>query len=122
MEAESLKQILERIRARRSAALPANASQHDASTEQSAVQDTCSPCGGRGWYTPDVVVGHPDFGRVITCHCQEQRLSEERLSRLLRYSNLGSLTRFTFDTLNPQSVVEDAESRAMFAVRRTAMS
>ena len=78
-------------------------------------EDTCPMCGGRGWYTPDVIVGHPDFGQVITCNCQQQRLSEERLGRLLRYSNLGHLTRFTFDSLNPEGIGEDAESRAMFA-------
>ena len=77
--------------------------------------NTCQVCGGRGWYTPNVVVGHPDFGQVITCHCQQQRLSEERRGRLLRYSNLGHLTRFTFDALNPDGIAEDAESRDMFA-------
>ena len=65
----------------------------------------CPLCRGRGWYTPDVVVGHPDFGQVVTCHCQQQRLSEERLGRLLRYSNLGHLARFTFDTLNPEGIL-----------------
>ena len=78
-------------------------------------RDACDVCGGKGWYTPDVVVGHPDFGQVITCHCQQQRLSEERLGRLLRYSNLGHLTRFTFDTINPDGITEDADSRTMFA-------
>jgi DNA replication protein DnaC len=72
-------------------------------------------CGGRGWYTPDVVVGHPDFGQVIPCSCQQQRLSEERLGRLLRYSNLGHLTRFTFDTLKPEGITGDSDSRALFA-------
>ena len=77
--------------------------------------NACDVCGGKGWYTPDVVVGHPDFGQVITCQCQQQHLSDERLGRLLRYSNLGHLTRFTFDTLNPEGIAEDAESRTMFA-------
>ena len=77
-------------------------------------EDACPVCGGRGWYTPDVVVGHPDFGQVIICSCQQQRLSEERLGRLLRYSNLGHLTRFTFDTLNPEGIAEDSDSRSLF--------
>ena len=77
-------------------------------------EDACPMCGGRGWYTPDVVVGHPDFGQVITCVCQQQRLSDERLGRLLRYSNLGHLTRFTFDALNPEGIAEDADSLDMF--------
>ena len=77
--------------------------------------DACRVCGGRGWYTPQVVVGHPDFGQVITCHCQQQRLSDERLGRLLRYSNLGHLARFTFDALRHEGIAEDADSRLMFA-------
>ncbi|MYC08276.1 MAG: AAA family ATPase [Chloroflexi bacterium] len=78
-------------------------------------EDACPICGGRGWYTPDVVVGHPNFGQVITCVCQQQRLSDERLSRLLRYSNLGHLARFTFDTLKPEGIAQDADSRELFA-------
>ena len=78
-------------------------------------EDACPICGGRGWYTPDVVVGHPNFGQVITCVCQQKRLSDERLGRLLRYSNLGHLTRFTFDSLKPEGIAEDADSRDMFA-------
>ena len=78
-------------------------------------EETCKVCGGRGWFTPDVVVGHPNFGQVITCHCQHQRLSDERLGRLLRYSNLGHLARFTFDALNPNGIAQDADSRELFA-------
>ena len=78
-------------------------------------EDACPMCGGRGWYTPDVVVGHPDFGRVITCQCQRQRLSDERLGRLFRYSNLGRLSRFTFDSLKTHGLTDDAESQRFFS-------
>ena len=76
--------------------------------------DVCQVCDSRGWYTPNVVVGHPDFGRVMICVCQQQRLSEDRFSRLFRYSNLGSLRRFTFDTLNKSGITEDTESQELF--------
>lgn len=115
---ENLADILKRLAATRQAS---NGVSHTAASmppvppvdEQD--DDACPICGGRGWYTPDVVVGHPDFGQVITCNCQQQRLSEERLGRLLRYSNLGHLTRFAFDTLNPDGIAEDADSRRMFS-------
>lgn len=44
---------------------------------------------------------HPDFGRPVPCECTQQRFETERLSRLERYSNLGPLTRLTFDNLLP---------------------
>ena len=83
----------------------------DASDER---PDSCEVCGGRGWFTPDVPIGHPDFGHVITCQCQENRLKDERSARLLRYSNLGYLSRFTFDTLDPNGRADDPESRKLF--------
>ena len=76
--------------------------------------DSCELCGGRGWFTPDVPVGHPDFGQVITCECQRDRLEEERSARLLRYSNLGSLSRFTFEALDPKGRTNDAGSQKLF--------
>ncbi len=39
---------------------------------------------------------------MVTCRCTQQELDKGRQTRLLRYSNLGSLTRFTFDNLLPQ--------------------
>ena len=104
---ENLADILKRLAATRQASNGAgNRTAGEPPTPLADGQDhnACNVCGGKGWYTPDVVVGHPDFGQVITCQCQQQRLSDERLGRLLRYSNLGHLTRFTFDTLNPEGI------------------
>ncbi len=74
----------------------------------------CPACGGRGWFTPEAPAGHPDFGRVVTCECQRERIAEERTARLLRYSNIGHLTRFTFDALNTEGLSSDSDSRAAF--------
>jgi DNA replication protein DnaC len=76
--------------------------------------DQCEVCGGRGWFTPNVEAGHPEFGQVITCQCQQTRLEEERAARLLRYSNLGHLTRFTFETLKPDGRSENPEDQHLF--------
>ena len=46
--------------------------------------------------------GKPDFSRVIPCRCTQEARDKERQTHLLSYSNLGSLTRFTFDNLLPQ--------------------
>lgn len=115
---ENLADILKRLAATRqvpNGASPAATGEPPVDVAPEPGENACEICGGKGWYTPDVVVGHPDFGQVITCRCQQQRLSEERLGRLLRYSNLGHLTRFTFDNLNPDGTSKDSESRTLFA-------
>jgi DNA replication protein DnaC len=76
--------------------------------------ELCEVCAGRGWFTAEVPAGHPDFGRVVTCQCQQERLVEERTARLLRYSNIGNLSRFTFGSLDPDGRADDDESRLLF--------
>ena len=75
---------------------------------------SCGICQDRGWFTADVPAGHNDFGQMNTCQCQQARMKESRSARLVRYSNLGSLTRFTFEALDPLGRANDAESRTMF--------
>ena len=76
--------------------------------------DACDICGGRGWLTPEVPAGHADFGSVLTCQCQQERIAEERTARLVRYSNIGHLGRFTFGTINIEGLLRDEESRTSF--------
>ena len=45
--------------------------------------------------------GKPDYSRVVPCPCTRRELADERHSRLAQYSNLGSLTRLTFENLEP---------------------
>ena len=74
----------------------------------------CEVCGGRGWYTLDVPVGRPEFGQTITCRCKEEQLQDERQARLLKYSNLGALTRFTFEALDPDGRTGSPENQRLF--------
>ena len=62
-------------------------------------EEVCSFCGGAGFVRRSVPLGHPDFGRAVPCRCVEEEREEQRLARLQRYSNLGPLTRLTFDNL-----------------------
>ena len=80
----------------------------------------CALCQDRGWNTPDVPPGHPDFGRRTVCECQQPQIELERHGRLVRYSNLANLTRSTFDTLDPRGRAADPESRELFATAREA--
>ncbi len=62
----------------------------------------CPICRGVNFVYTNVSVGHPDFGRALPCRCILKELDNERQTRLQKYSNLGSLARFTFDNLIPQ--------------------
>jgi DNA replication protein DnaC len=70
--------------------------------EEAKPSSVCPICKGAGFVHPRLPSGKPDFNRVIPCRCTRGELDKERQARLLRYSNLGSLTRFTFDNLLPQ--------------------
>ena len=76
--------------------------------------EPCPRCGGRGLLTLDVPVGDPAFGQVVTCDCRESEIEQEQTERLLRYSNLGHLARFGFDTLAADGLSADPDSQAMF--------
>ena len=74
----------------------------------------CQVCNGRGWISPDVPVGHVDFGTISPCQCQESRLEDEQHERLLTYSNLGHLTRFRFENLEPDGLSDSEISKSQF--------
>ncbi|MDM8001098.1 MAG: ATP-binding protein [Dehalococcoidia bacterium] len=63
---------------------------------------------------PRLPDGQPDYGRLVPCRCARQRLEESRLQRLQSHSNLGSLTRLTFDNLVPQGRSEDPANQELF--------
>jgi len=62
----------------------------------------CPICHGAGYLRRDVSSDHPDFGRLVPCQCKLQEQREQRLEELRRASNLGLLTRMTFETFNPE--------------------
>lgn len=117
MAMENLGDILKRLNATKQATNGISHGAESASPPPTTGEGErdCDVCRGRGWYTIEVAVGHPDFGQAVICHCQQQRISDGRLDRLLRYSNLGHLTRFTFDALDSDGISRDTESRRMFA-------
>jgi DNA replication protein DnaC len=66
--------------------------------------DICPICKGRGFLVYDVPVGHPDFGKAAPCRCTQARLIAERTRSIQMLSNLGALSRFTFDSFLPDGV------------------
>jgi DNA replication protein DnaC len=94
---------------------PGNGTSHLSETNgHDATEDGCPLCGGCGFVRRDVPMGHPDFARALPCRCVQQESSESRQSRLLRYSNLGPLTRLTFENLNRRGLMEHPRDRARF--------
>ena len=75
------------------------------------VEIDCDRCSDLGWFTEDVAIDHPDFGRFVICSCQQDNLLEQNNSQLIRYSNLGYLVRFDFESFVPEfSSVPDIQS------------
>ena len=53
---------------------------------------------------PDVSPEHPQFGRAVECTCRSSNLEQSRFDRLLKVSELGSLTNCTFDNFLTEGV------------------
>jgi DNA replication protein DnaC len=61
----------------------------------------CPICKGVKFVYPLLSSGKPDYSRVIPCQCVRKESLENRQEQLLRFSNLGSLSRLKFSNLNP---------------------
>ncbi len=90
-------------------------------SEAEAEAADCPTCHGAGFITYEVPRDHPEFGKAIPCKCRTEVLTEQRKQKLERLSNLGPLTRLSFDNLvadgrNP----ETAEHRHRFRLAVTA--
>lgn len=61
--------------------------------------EQCRLCHGARFVRANVPLDHPDFGRAVPCACARRESASHRSERLLRYSNIGPLTRLTFANL-----------------------
>jgi DNA replication protein DnaC len=62
----------------------------------------CPLCGGTGWLRRDLPVGHPEFGRLVECTCQQHQNIRAEQDRLNRASNLDAFKEMTFNTFSVQ--------------------
>ena len=90
------------------------------SIEEGLTAPACDICGDFGWVRVQVPVGHPYFGKAIPCRCQERAEDPSRLERLQRYSNMGLLTRLTFDTTLTDGRSHDPDDRDLFRLAHEA--
>ena len=74
----------------------------------------CPVCKGVGFVRREVPLDHPEFGQALPCRCVEEESQEGRLARLQRYSNLGPLTRLTFDNLARRGTSHHSRDQASF--------
>jgi DNA replication protein DnaC len=63
-----------------------------------ADRDVCPICLGAGYLRHDVLADDPRFDELIPCECTARELEQRRLERLVAKSNLGELTRMTFES------------------------
>jgi DNA replication protein DnaC len=110
---ESLGDILKRNLTLKSTSGDTDTSSKNKNIEESK-KDECPLCKGKGWLCFDVPFGHPDFDKLVPCQCTQKQFDKERLSRLEHYSNLGPLTRFTFDNLLPRGRSSDPQNQERF--------
>ena len=71
----------------------------------------CPICKGAGYLVKDVPPGHPDFGKLYPCQCKIEELRARRLADLRNLSQLGELSRMTFESFKPEGIGLNAEKR-----------
>ena len=57
---------------------------------------------------------HSDFGRAFSCVCQRDSDNNQILARLHRFSNMGMLSKVTFENSDAHGLATTAEGRARF--------
>ena len=79
----------------------------------SLLDDTCPRCGGVGFVTLDLPMGHPDFGKAVPCSCRERERLQKRVKSLQERSSLVALQRLTIGEMGdatgfrlPASVID----------------
>ena len=77
--------------------------------------DDCPRCGGARFVRRARKLDDPLFGRAEPCTCVLDETGEVRRSRLERISNLGALTRFTFDALEGEATAAAAAQVRAYA-------
>ncbi len=58
--------------------------------------------------------GRPDFSRVVPCRCVKAAAEKDQESRLQKYSNLGSLAYYDFESITRNGLSGDAGRQELF--------
>ena len=109
---ESLGDVLKRLQLQISSGAADYPAEWLAAAEEEAKEPVCSICRDLRWVRHEVALDHPDFGRAFPCVCQRERGAADRLDRLRRFSNMGSLAKVSLEAITPPGA--SAEARARF--------
>jgi len=81
---------------------------------QKDTEPTCDKCGGAGFCYPTLENGKIDYARVVSCDCRTLLTGEQKQAKLFEASNLGPLSRLTFDNLLPEGRSGYTTNKALF--------
>lgn len=87
---------------------------NDSLSEVNAVKPLCPICNGVKFVYPLLPSGKPDYSKVVPCQCIQKETMENRQNQLLRFSNLGSLSRLNFANLKTDSTSNDVNVQQRF--------
>jgi len=85
-----------------------------ADPEEKLPGSDCLICKGAKFVHPLLPSGKADYSQVVPCHCTKRESDSERKTHLKRYSNLGLLTRFTFDNLLTTGTSDNPANQEQF--------
>jgi DNA replication protein DnaC len=77
-------------------------------------ESACRYCHGARFVRLKVPLDHPDFGQAVPCRCAREQTESDRTERLLRYSNIGALSRLTFANLIARGRSPDSRSQEVY--------
>lgn len=90
------------------------ATERTESLDAELAEDVCPTCRGARFVRVTADPNDPRFGQAQPCECARHEEPQERRSRLLRYSRLGAMQRFNFQSLVPTGRSDDPRTQGQY--------
>jgi DNA replication protein DnaC len=112
---EHIGEILKRIQTRINiSAENTDTSSSDESLPPPKGEKSCPVCHGGGFVHPRLASGKPDYTRAVPCRCVRVEKEKEQENRLQKYSNLGALSAFNFESITQTGLSGDFTNQNLF--------
>ena len=89
-------------------------SKKNSAASNAAPQVECDICGGLGWISADVPMGHPLFGKLVPCPHRQAESAQTVSQRL--WDALGPLRHMTLDTFLPEGHAVTVEQQTSLRI------